>query len=256
MPVHWLAADSRRYWLATATGLLRARAFSGPWWRAEPPAGGQPAFRVVVFSGRVFVASSVGLFEGVLRTAAGLGGAAAEAARADPDIRSVQRRVLEYLGLGPERFRTLRAGVDRRGWWPTVQLRFGALLGRQRGHDHDQSFSYGEFHALTDRDAKDERDLDVAVELRWDLGDLAFDPLAIDVSREARQRIALRDDVLEQVNQLYLERRAALGRLRGLDPQSGEGRTLALRAEELAAGLDGWTGGWFRSGAAQPLQPP
>ncbi len=29
------------------------------------------------------------------------------------------------------------------------------------------------------------------------------------------------------------------------DPQDREAVRLALRAQELAAGLDGWTGGWF-----------
>ena len=51
--------------------------------------------------------------------------------------------------------------------------------------------------------------------------------------------------------QLYFERQAVLFAIAALpddaDPVGAE--RLGLRARELAAGLDGWTGGWFgRSG--------
>jgi hypothetical protein len=79
--------------------------------------------------------------------------------------------------------------------------------------------------------------------LEWDLGDTRFDPEAIDVSREAREVIELRDDVLDEITQLYFERQRALDGLASAPP--AEQRALALRADELAAGLDAWTGGWF-----------
>ena len=72
--------------------------------------------------------------------------------------------------------------------------------------------------------------------------------------------IELRDDVLDEITQLYFERqrvRRALAAAVSDDPAERE--RLALRAAELAAGLDAWTGGWFtrRTGpgfphAAQP----
>ena len=46
--------------------------------------------------------------------------------------------------------------------------------------------------------------------LRWELGDLAYNPEAIDVSHEAREVIELRDEVLDEVTQLYFERRRVL----------------------------------------------
>jgi hypothetical protein len=81
--------------------------------------------------------------------------------------------------------------------------------------------------------------------LRWDLGSLAFDPELVDVSREAREVIELRDDVLDEVNQLYYERRRVLADLGALAPEAPEAERLRLRAAELGAGLDAWTGGWF-----------
>ena len=65
------------------------------------------------------------------------------------------------------------------------------------------------------------------------------------VSREAREVIKLRDDVLDEVNQLYFERQRVLGDLAATPADDPASLGLRLRAEELAAGLDGWTGGWF-----------
>ena len=51
------------------------------------------------------------------------------------------------------------------------------------------------------------------------------------------------DDVLDEVNQLYFERRRVLAELSIAPP--GERLRLGIRAAELAAGIDAWTGGWF-----------
>lgn len=250
--LRWLTRGADRFWLATEGGLLWADRVGGPWRRANSPAGDHSIARVAARQGRVMLASAVGLLEGSAdrsspppRLIAG----------GDPDIRSVQRETLRYLGLGRERFRRLRRGVDSRGWWPTLRLGAGVLFGRNWRRDDDQHFSYGELHSLRDREARTQRDVEVSVELDWDLGEAIFDPLAIDLSREMRQRIALRDDVLDQVNQLYFERQAALASLRTLDPGSAEAVALERRAVELAAGLDGWTGGWFRRSLGQ-AEPP
>ena len=48
------------------------------------------------------------------------------------------------------------------------------------------------------------------------------------------------------LTQLYFDRRRALLALDSHpDKRSPEAVALGLRAEELAAGLDAWTGGWF-----------
>jgi hypothetical protein len=61
-----------------------------------------------------------------------------------------------------------------------------------------------------------------------------------------RELIELRDEVLDEINQLYFERRRVLLERSQLpDPASAEAERLALRARELAAGLDAWTGGWW-----------
>ena len=65
-----------------------------------------------------------------------------------------------------------------------------------------------------------------------------------------------------RTQQLYFERRGLLQQLAASPDADGpEVRQLELRAAELAAGLDAWTGGWFsevraaRSAAESPNTP-
>jgi hypothetical protein len=50
--------------------------------------------------------------------------------------------------------------------------------------------------------------------------------------------------VLDEITQLYYERRRVLAELSGAGDSAAALR-LRLRADELAAGIDAWTGGWF-----------
>ena len=86
----------------------------------------------------------------------------------------------------------------------------------------------------------------MSLTLSWDLADIAYEPESIDVLHETREVIELRDDVLDEVTQLYFERRGVLHQLADrADPWDRESIRLRLRADELAAGIDAWTGGWF-----------
>ena len=131
-------------------------------------------------------------------------------------------------------------------------MRGGYGHGRGARWFEDQAQSSGTIFDLLDRERDRGTDYDAAVVLRWTLGDLAFHPDALDVSREAREVVELRDEVLDEVTQLYFERRRVLLALREGLQAAGESARLRLRADELAAGLDAWTGGFF-SRHAPPL---
>jgi hypothetical protein len=97
---------------------------------------------------------------------------------------------------------------------------------------------------LNDRDRDRSHALELQFIVSWNLGDIAYHPESIDVSREAREIIELRDDVLDEISQLYFERRRLLAEAAALG-DSREAGSLRLRAAQMAAGIDGWTGGWF-----------
>lgn len=258
-----VAGFADRLWLATDRGLLEAEALVAPFRRSAAPAGSAFSSAFAASSGALFVASQIGLLEGrpsaqPVLTAAMLTSAAARGGkhrpeRSGPAIAAVQQAALRYLELGPERVRELRSGLDLRGWLPELSVRLDYASDRDEREDWDQSFVSGDTRRLYDYQRDRHRDLGGSVELSWDLGDTLYQPEAIELSREARQRIALRDDALDEINQLYFERRSVLARLDALtdslDPF--ESRRLELRAQELAAGLDGWTGGWFSAALAE-----
>jgi hypothetical protein len=62
--------------------------------------------------------------------------------------------------------------------------------------------------------------------------------------------VSLRDDVADEINQLYFERQSIRKRLSESplatgSVEVGEVVRLHWRAQELDAGLDAWTGGWI-----------
>ncbi len=126
---------------------------------------------------------------------------------------------------------------------------------RDRAWEHDQTFSSGGVRDLFDRDSGRSRGLGLDVQLTWELSRLADPAQALSISRERRELIELRDQVLERVNRLYFERRRVLAQL-DREPQPADAGSLEIKAHELAAQLDAWTGGLFsRLDASSPRRP-
>lgn len=247
--IHRVAAGAGRLWLASNRGLLESSSFEGPWRRARPPAGSAPIREVVAGTGRVYAASASGLLEGAVDPAArgGAGGGDdGSAPRGEPSVAEVHRAALAYLDLGPERMRRLRHGVERRGWLPVVSLRVDRDLSGSRELDLDETYTSGDYRRFLDKERDRRRSLDVSLIFEWDFGDVLYHRESIDVSEESREVAELRDDVLDEITQLYFERRRVLRELASLPPEEEqEAAALRLRADELAAGLDAWTGGWL-----------
>jgi hypothetical protein len=251
-----LAFAAGRVWLASDGGLLEAPTLTGPWRRAAGTPGSAAASGLAGTAERVFVATSRGVFasEPVAAPGAPLalpatpGPLQSEAElRREPEVGAVQRAALHYLELGSDRLRRLERNVARRGFLPELSIHGDYRGFRARDEDHDDTvFSSGSRFALLDRQHERGRNFEVGALLRWDLGDTVYHPEEIDVSKEVRELIELRDEVLDEINQLYFERRRVLlERAQLPDPASTEAERLVLRARELSAGLDAWTGGWW-----------
>ena len=234
-----------RFWLATSRGLLMSGRLEGPWSRVLAAAGSSPAQDLALGEGALYAATEDGLWVGRPSSrAAFVPTSATTLDPTEPDVHSVHRAALRYLDLRPARIAELRRGVARRGWLPILALRAIADGGRSRNSDYDEAWLSGDLRRLNDRDEDRHRDLQLQLTVSWDFGDVAFHPEAIDVSREAREIIELRDDVLDEINQLYFERRRVLAELAAqTDPAAAH--ALRPRAEQLAAGIDAWTGGWY-----------
>jgi hypothetical protein len=254
-----LAAALDRYWLATDRGLLVAPSLRGPWRRAHDSSGSDAIFDLETGEGALYAATDTGL--AVARFAADFS-TSPDAAQptsdlsvaievpqpildpSEPDVHSVHRAALRYLSLDPGRIAALRRGVSRRGWLPILSFRATRDRDRRKHSDYDEAFISGERHQFNDHDYDRNHDLELQLIASWDLGEIAYHPEEIDVSREAREIIELRDDVLDEITQLYFERRRVIAAF-ALQPDSPAASEFQLRAAQLAAGIDAWTGGWF-----------
>jgi len=256
-----LASGGGVRWIASDAGLLVPTA-EGRFERAAGGVGRAAASAVVAVGARVHAATLRGVYAGAPRRAP-IAGAAPSASQLpdfsdEPPVEAVHRVALRYLDLGAGRFASLQERVRRRRLLPELEI--GGEYGGFRARDRDQDdvvFSSGDRHLLVDRLAERGRDFEVGASLRWDLSGPVYDPEEIDVSKEVRELIELRDEVLDEINQLYFERRRVLlERARLAEPDGAEGDRLRLRAAELAAGLDAWTGGWWsRQHRADPNPP-
>ena len=212
---------------------------------------GSMATRAVAQQGHhVFVAGREGLWsrslsreDSSLRTA---GFGLLSVRESEPDLGTIARKALERAGLEPHYWQKLRRRMHRRALWPDVTLSIGARYDRDSSFDYDENFSYGQLNRLNDRSRGRSRDFEGAIVLRWPLGDWVYNPDWVDFSREERQVVILRDTLLDEINQLYFDRRRVQSALsRFLEPEDPEAVQLRIRIEELEAGLDAWTGGWF-----------
>ncbi|MFQ5514137.1 MAG: hypothetical protein ACE5FG_06815 [Myxococcota bacterium] len=176
--------------------------------------------------------------------------------RGGPEVRQVQRAVLAYLELSPNRLHAVEMRARRAALYPELRAGLSLERGRSRDRERDQTFSSGDVRDLLDRGAARETEHRIEIKLVWDLSRIATPDDALAISRERRQLIELRDQVLEQVNRLYFERLRVLERWAALPADaSEERRAAALRARELAARLDAWSGGMF-SRLARTSAPP
>jgi hypothetical protein len=171
---------------------------------------------------------------------------AIRAERRDPPLEAVRHAALAYLDLGGERLRGLRHGPERRGWLPEVTLRLDRDHQKSRNDDYDEAYLSGGLRSLFDHTDDRKSGFEASLSVSWDLGDVVYHPESVDVSREMRELVELRDDVLDEIHHLYFERRRVLLELLELpEGKPFEAARLRLRADELAAGIDAWTGGWF-----------
>lgn len=164
----------------------------------------------------------------------------------DPPLSEIRRRALERSGLSVSRAEAMRRGLARRAFLPEVAFRVGAAVDRDRAHDADQAFISGDTRFLVDRSRDEGLSLDATLEFEWDFGGAAFPDDSVDLSRELRQVVSLRDDIADEINQLYFERQRIRSRLARAELRTREEMSaLYWRAREIDAGLDAWTGGWI-----------
>jgi len=171
-------------------------------------------------------------------------------------VAQLRRAVLEYQELAPERLGELERRARWAGLYPELRAAGSFDHGRDWDGDHNTTFTTGALHHLTDIERDQKQAYGAAVTLTWELSDLVTPDHALDVSRERRLVVSLRDQVLERVNHLYFQRVQILAQRDALAPEETARRAeLELTAAEIAAQLDAWSGGVFsRLEQGSPLE--
>lgn len=264
--VGWAAG---RVWIATDHGLLESESLEGPFVRSASPVGtlgcsdvqiGPATSVLVLCRGEVFVLGKDVRLAAAREWESDLPSRKTDDSGSelppDPPLEVIREHAIRRAGLSVERSQRLREGLHRRAFWPEMSLAFDADFDRDREWDSDQSFLSGDTRHLFDRSRNDREGFGASIKLEWDLGAIAYPDDAVNLSRELRQVVSLRDDVSDEINQVYFERQGIRERL-AKDPalSAAEATRLHLRARELEAGLDAWTGGWVTRWRASSQDP-
>ena len=150
----------------------------------------------------------------------------------EPEIKELQAAAIRYAQvIDPVRIENLRKQARLKAILPALSL------------DYDKTVtSY--INSSTTRFEVGPPDWGFS--LKWDLSDLIWSEQQRLIDSQVRLMIVLRNDILDEVNKLYFERRRVKIELAYLSPQ--EPRKIEekkLRLEELTASLDALTGGFF-----------
>lgn len=110
-----------------------------------------------------------------------------------------------------------------------------------RGNGSEYSEDYGRYDGYVNYD-----DDWWGIGLEWELGDFLFNNEQLRISREARDLVELRQDVLEQVTLYFFDRRTARIDMILNPPADAYSRVeMLLQIQQLDASLDAMTGGYF-----------
>ena len=156
-----------------------------------------------------------------------------------PSIDQVRRMTIAYAEVGPDKIRRWRSQSRLKSFVPSFTLG----LNRDRDANIVSSTTSGSTKFTV---GPEHQSLGVDFGFPWHLADLIWssDQTAIDVrSRLTTQR---RQDLVEEATRLYFEREKLLAEFESQPTEDGTlRRERSLRIAELAAYLDGLTGGGF-----------
>jgi len=166
---------------------------------------------------------------------------AASYSQGEPSIKEVQQAAINYAEVAPEKIAQWRKKAAVKAMLPQVSV----------GVDRNTTdLWHWESGSSTKNDddilRKGDDSIDWDVRLTWDLGELIWNEDQTSIDVRSKLMVQLRGDILDEVNKLYFERirvkmeldNVTIGdRKKSFDKE--------LRLQELAASLDGLTGGYF-----------
>ncbi len=168
----------------------------------------------------------------------------------EPSILDLQREAMEYANVSPEKIRDWKERLHRRALLPKFKVDVDLDTTKSVSDSVAVSSSGAENVGPDDKTVYKASGLGLSLE--WDLGDLVWSDEEISIDTRSKLTVELRDDILDQVNQLYFERRRLITKFI-LSPPKDKEKLLDMfnRLQHLRADIDGLTGGYLTKRLAE-----
>ena len=171
---------------------------------------------------------------------------------AEPTILEVQGAAADYAQISQGAMSGWKTRASLSALLPRLRVEYRLTNDDNLQNDYDEDFNVAADGTLigdtVQRDQTDEDDEEIRLRFQgdWELPELIFNPDILRISNEVSDLVELREDILTAVTTLYFERRRAQVQMI-LDPPSDAIERLRreLEIQELTAGIDALTGGWF-----------
>jgi len=157
----------------------------------------------------------------------------------EPTICELQRAAIKYAEVEPNKILNWRRQAALKAFMPEVSV----------GYDTDtyrtiDAYNYGgkTTYAVGPDDGAKGWDVSAS----WDLGDLIYNDDQTSIDSRSKLMVQLRNDVLDQLNAAYFERKKLQKQLDKLPDKTSEAYLeREIKVEELTATIDGLTGGYL-----------
>jgi photosystem II stability/assembly factor-like uncharacterized protein len=155
----------------------------------------------------------------------------------EPVILDVQKQAIRYAEVQPEKILNWRKLAAQKALLPKVTVDVDRYLTDLNHWDSGQN---------PDVLLEGDDDVGWGVSVSWELGDIVWNSEQTSIDTRSRLMVQLRQDILDEVNRLYFERRRLQIELLKSPPED-ELKLVEkeLRIAELTADLDALTGGYF-----------
>jgi len=145
----------------------------------------------------------------------------------EPTIEEVQRMATDYAEVSNNKIKDWRRRASMRAFLPDLSLDYDKVIyGSSSG-----AFATGP--------------RDWGVSLKWELGDLVYNPDQTTIDTRSKLMVQLRNDILAEVTRLYFERRRLQIDMAVSSGTGEEGLERELRIQETTALINRLTGGHF-----------
>ncbi len=161
----------------------------------------------------------------------------------EPTILEIQNATIRYAEVHPDKIKAWREAAAQKAWMPTLSFTTNASADQNVDIDRGGTNDPDKFIV-----GPKEQSFDWHAGVSWNLGDLIWNDDQTSIDTRSKLMVELRDDVLNEVTHLYYERRRLQVEM-ALIPAKELPLVVErqLKLDELTAGIDALTGGYFSS---------